>query len=246
MMKQNNRPIIAINHCIPHEEGFLIPRAYLDAIRGAGGVPIVLPLLADRDYARHAMEAADGVLLPGSKTDVDPRHYRATRKPWCGERSRERDRSDFLLLEKAFQRKVPVLGICYGQQSLNVFCGGSLYQDLGRELGNGVRHRQKPPYARHSHTVSVDVDSRIYRIFRKRIVRVNSIHHQGVRELGRGLRATAWAPDGLIESYEAERNGHFVLGVQWHPERMWRKSAPQQALFRDFVEAARLWRARNR
>ena len=148
--------IILINLCSkPDDEMFYIRTGYVDAIMNAGGIPIALPLVANRDYAERVIEFADGVLLPGSLTDVDPKYYGADVTPNFGVKGPEREESDFYLLEFASKKKVPVFGICYGHQSLNVFCGGSLYQDIPHDLHSNIQHWQEAPYNRTVHSVQV-------------------------------------------------------------------------------------------
>ena len=241
------KPFILINLCTKNgDDMFYLKRGYIEAILHAGGIPIALPLAATRDYAAHVAQLADGVLLPGSLTDVDPKHYSEELSPHFGLKGPERDQSDFFLLEKAFEKKLPVFGICFGHQSLNVFCGGSLYQDIPHDLHSGITHWQEEPYNRPIHTVHVEENSIVHRIFKQTEIEVNSIHHQGVKKVAPGLRATAVSPDGVIESYENNNGGQFLMGVQWHPERMWRDYPAQAALFSEFVNAARKWHLENR
>ena len=246
-MQNDHKPIILINLCTKSgDDMFYIRRGYLEALMTAGAIPITLPLMADPDYASHVAELADGVLLPGSLTDVDPKHYREEISPYFGLKGPERDASDFFLLEKVFKRKVPVFGICYGHQSLNVFCGGSLYQDISNELKSNITHWQSEPYNHPAHNVKVEEHSIVHRLFGKKEIAVNSIHHQGVKTVAGILRATAYSPDGVIEAYENKNGGQFLMGVQWHPERMWRDDPSQLALFQEFVNAAKKWRLENR
>lgn len=244
---ENNRPIILINLCTKNgDEMFYIRRGYLEALMEAGAIPVTLPLMADKDYAAHAAELADGILLPGSLTDVDPKYYKEDVSPYFGLKGPERDQSDFFLLEHAFKRKVPVFGICYGHQSLNVFCGGSLYQDIPNDLKSDITHWQNEPYNHPAHNVTVEENSIVHRLFHKNEIAVNSIHHQGVKNVAGNLRPTAYSPDGVVEAYENRNGGQFLMGVQWHPERMWRDNPSQFALFLEFVKAAKKWRAENR
>jgi putative glutamine amidotransferase len=241
------KPIILINLCTKSgDEMFYIRRGYVEAILAAGGAPVNLPLMANRDYAARVVDLADGVLLPGSLTDVDPKYYAAEISPYYGQKGPERDESDFFLLEQAAQRKIPVFGICYGHQSLNVFNGGTLYQDIPHDLNSRILHWQEEPYDRPVHSVQVEEDSLVHRIFQQREIEVNSIHHQGVKTAASNLRPTAYSPDGVIEAYENRNGGQFLMGVQWHPERMWRNSPPHFALFREFVNQARKWHIQNR
>lgn len=242
------KPIILINLCTRNNDDmFYIRRGYLEAIKHVGGIPVALPLMADRDYASRVIDFADGILLPGSLTDVDPKHYGAQPSPYFGEKGPERDESDFLLLESAFDRKLPVFGICFGHQSLNVFCGGTLYQDIPQELQSNITHWQGEPYSNPVHTVEVvEENSIVYRIFRQKVIEVNSIHHQGVKTIAPSLKATSCSPDGVIESYENINGGQFIMGVQWHPERMWREHPAHASLFEEFVNAAGDWHRKNK
>ena len=241
------KPIILINLCTKSgDDMFYIRRGYIEAIMDAGGIPVALPLVANSDYAQHVAQFADGVLLPGSLTDVDPKYYSAEVSPYFGLKGPERDESDFYLLEHAFNRKVPVFGICFGHQSLNVFCGGSLYQDIPHEISPDIKHWQDEPYNQPAHSVKVEENSIVHKIFQQKEIEVNSIHHQGVKTVGRNLRATAISPDGVIEAYENINGGQFLMGVQWHPERMWRDSPSQAALFSEFVNAARKFHQENK
>ena len=225
---------------------FYIRRGYIEAIMAAGGVPITLPLVADKEFAAHVAELADGILLPGSITDVDPSLYNEEVSPHYGQKGPERDQSDFYLLDRAFQKKIPVFGICFGHQSLNVFCGGSLYQDLPHDLKSNIVHWQDEPYHLPAHKVTLKEDTLMHRIFETTELPVNSIHHQGVKTVGSNLRASAYSPDGVVEAYENRNGGQFLMGVQWHPERMWQEDPPQFRLFEEFVGAARKWRQENR
>ena len=241
-----DKPIIAMNLCTRSmDDMFYIRRGYTSAIQMAGGMPVGFPLMADRDYAKRVIDLADGILLPGSLTDIDPKYYGAEPTPHYGESGPERDESDFFLLEEAKQRNIPVFGICFGHQSLNVFCGGTLYQDIPHELQTPITHWQGEPYAAPVHTVKVIEGSLVHRVFQKETVDVNSIHHQGVKTLGYGLRPTAYSPDGIVEAYE-NTEGWFLMGVQWNPERMWTEHPLQGNLFREFIAQAREWRTRNR
>jgi putative glutamine amidotransferase len=244
---KEHKPVILINLCTKTgDDMFYLRRSYVEAIMHAGGIPVALPLVADRDYSARVAEFADGILLPGSITDVDPKYYSEEVTPHFGQKGPERDQSDFFLLEKAFDRKLPVFGICYGHQSLNVFCGGALYQDIPHDLQSSITHWQQEPYNHPVHSVKVEEDSIIFRLFGKKEIEVNSIHHQGVKRVAPNLRATCISPDGVIESYENKNGGQFLMGVQWHPERMWQDYPSQAALFQEFVGAARKWHIDNR
>ena len=221
---------------------------YLHAVERAGGEAVLLSLASGSETLKRQAENLDGVLLTGSPADVDPAHYGAKRHPAADDADAARERTDFALLEHALAAGKPVLAICYGIQSLNVFLGGSLVQDIPTELGTKVRHspeenwlpwRIKAPDAMHS--ASLD-PGRVFTLSGAAQVEVNTSHHQSVLEPGRGLRITAHAPDGVVEAVEWTENSNWVVGVQWHPEKM-PGDALAQSLFRDLVTAARLARA---
>ena len=211
---------------------------YLDAVVSVGGAPLLIPVLGEPDLIRDYADRLDGVLLPGSPTDIDPSHYGHEPHEKLGPIFAERDRMDFLLLDIAEHRKLPVLGICYGAQSLNVFRGGSLVQDIPSQIPDAVAHdRDGQPEEVRSHLVRVEKDSQLERVLDHSQVDVNSYHHQSVGDPGRHLRVTARAPDGVVEAVEDTR-GRFTLGVQWHPETGWRSDRLSEALFSAFVESA--------
>jgi putative glutamine amidotransferase len=214
-------------------------RHYLDAILWAGGLPLLIPSTTDREVVREYVERIHGVLLPGSPTDVDPVKYGAVPHPKLGKLYSERDATDFAILDFVEQRDLPVLGICFGVQSINVYRGGSLVQDIPAIVANSVKHDEqdgKPP-ARHM--VRLTEDSLIGRLAGRSEMEVNSYHHQSVERPGRNLRVAAVAPDGVIEALE-DTEGRFIVGVQWHPERGWREDLASQRLFSALIEQARL------
>ncbi len=214
-------------------------RHYLDAILWAGGLPLMIPTLNDRELVRSYVERVQGVLLPGSPTDLDPVHYAAEPHSKLGRLYAERDATDFAILDLADERDLPTLGICFGVQSLNVHRGGSLVQDIPSIVSDHQIHDQdddKPP-ARH--IIRIAENSLIGRLAGRSEVEVNSYHHQAVQAPGRNLRPVAFARDGVIEAVE-DTEGRFVIGVQWHPERGWKDDPFSKALFSTFIEQARL------
>ncbi|HLH30877.1 MAG TPA: gamma-glutamyl-gamma-aminobutyrate hydrolase family protein [Terriglobia bacterium] len=214
-------------------------RHYLDAVLWAGGLPLMIPTVADPSIVREYVQRVQGVLLPGSPTDVDPKHYGAAAHERLGRLYPERDATDFAILDYVDERKeIPVLGICFGIQSLNVHRGGSLVQDIPSLIEKAVTHDEdddKPP-ARHM--VRVSEDSIIGKLAGAPEIEVNSYHHQAIRTTGRNLRAVAFANDGVVEAVE-DTTGRFIVGVQWHPERGWQNDPLSKGLFAQFIEQAR-------
>jgi putative glutamine amidotransferase len=250
------RPRIAIPmpHSIDREYGERAIPPYERAIEQAGGEPVRIPLDQTSADAMKLevlkiMERSDGVLLPGSNADVDPAKFGATRSPRSAAADPRRDTVDDLLLEDAYNLRKPILGICYGLQSLNVYRAGSLVQHipdfLPEELRTRINHEAGKKVAV-AHAVEIDRDSRLAEIVggKKREghglnLSVNSSHHQSADQIGKGLRITARCPDdGIIEALEGTAPDHFVLAVQWHPERSAVEDEPSRAIFRALVRAA--------
>lgn len=222
-------------------------RLYVSAVRSAGAEPAEVSLgLSEAELADLA-STLDGLVLPGSPADVDPALYATPRHPACVDPDPDRERTDFALLEHIFRSQKPILAICYGMQSLNVFLGGSLVQDVAAELHTNVQHEWRgrengapEPF----HALQVEHGSRLSHLAGMADLRVNSSHHQSVLKVGRELRLAASAPDGVIEAVETTGDSKFIVGVQWHPERMVETDAMARALFESLVAAARngAWR----
>jgi len=217
---------------------------YLRAIERAGGEAVLLSLASASEDLKRQAEDLDAFLLTGSPADVNPAHFHAKRHPATADADAARERTDFRLLEHALGAGKPVLAICYGIQSLNVFLGGSLLQDIPTEIGSKVCHSpEKDEWPRGEeladprHGAQFD-PGRVLNLSGAARAEVNSSHHQSVLDPGRGLRITAHAPDGVVEAVEWTGDSNWVVGVQWHPERM-PEDALAQALFRDLLSAAR-------
>jgi putative glutamine amidotransferase len=270
---------------------------YEQAVTQAGGEPIRIPLDQTQTEIRNLIATCDAVLLPGSKADVDPAKFHAPRSPHTAAPDVPRNMVDELLLEDAYRHRKPILGICYGLQSLNVFRAGSLIQHipdfLPEELRTRVDHEAGKKVAI-AHNVKIETNSKLAELLRRAtttphgataatthvataasaverseasakssrpspacpappveatheppgestlILPVNSSHHQSAGAVGQGLRIAARCPaDGIIEAVEGTSPDHFVLAVQWHPERSVDDDEPSRAIFESLVEAAR-------
>lgn len=232
------RPLIGITTRLNVAENtFYLRRYYADAIAAAGGAPIYIPLIPDREYLSTVTEKLNGLVLSGSNSDVDPVRYGEEPHQQLGSVVTERDKTDLMLLAIAEKRRMPVLGICFGAQSLNVSRGGSLIQDIIAQVPDALKHDQGVPYTRPSHQIRIEPDSVLAQLAGGDVARVNSSHHQAIKEVGRDLRAIAWAKDGVIEAIVDPRPDRFVLGVQWHPEMGWERDRLSQAIFARFIES---------
>ncbi len=221
---------------------------YLRAVERAGGEPHLISLVSSATELAHEIRSLDAFVLTGSPADIDPAHFGAKRHPATADADVAREQTDFAILEHALAAGKPVLAICYGVQSLNVFLGGSLVQDIPSELGSKICHSPEEDEFPNGVEVPDPVHDARFEAGRVNDLAgaaradVNSSHHQSVLEPGRGLRVTAHAPDGVVEAMEWTENANWVLGVQWHPERM-PEDPLAQALFRSLVSAASRTRA---
>ena len=218
---------------------FYLGRDYSEAVEAAGGVPVHIPLIPDPEFVKSIVSGLDGILLPGSDTDVDPKYYGEDPHPKLGKVVPEKDETDLLVLAEVERLKIPLLAICYGIQVLNVSRGGSLIQDIEAQVENCIQHQQGRPVARNSHGIRIESDSLLAEIDGSgsdlRIVKVNSHHHQAIRKIGNDLRAIAWANDGVVEGIQDLRTDRFVLGAQWHPELSWKTDSLSRGIFDVFV-----------
>lgn len=252
----------------PHYVARVMPY-YVAAVERAGGEAVEIALDLDNHQIARRAAGCDAVLLPGSPADVNPQKYSATRHPRTAPDDPRRDNADELLLQDAFNLRKPVFGVCYGLQSLNTWRSGSLMQ----HLATGVTHEKsgvaedEASLGTATHHVLVDATSQLGSLVRAGLaacdpdlathpergegsafmdIVVNSSHHQAVEQPGDGLRPVAWSPeDQVIEALEGTSPGHWVVAVQWHPERML-DNPVAQALWLGFIEAARLYRVRTR
>ena len=218
---------------------FYLARYYSEAVEAAGGVPVHISLIPEPDYIKALMEHLDGVLLPGSDSDVDPLSYNHEPHPKLGSVHPLKDATDARVLEEIERRATPLLAICFGMQILNVTRGGSLIQDIESQLPEAIKHQQGAPRERQSHRVRLLEGSKLALLAGGETALVNSHHHQAIETVGRDLVATAWTSDGLVEALEDPRPERFALAVQWHPELAWERDDFSKALFASFVEAAR-------
>jgi putative glutamine amidotransferase len=228
-----------VRHGEPTQTEMTLGLAYMRAVERAGGLPVALPPLKNENVDP-LLERLSGLLLTGGP-DLDPACYGAEPHPELGPIDHDVDVFEVALCRHADRRGMPILGICRGAQVLNVARKGSLIQHLPDVVSGAIEHRQSEPGDRTTHEVRVAPDSSLAQTTGGGPVDVNSFHHQAIDRLGLGLRAVAWAQDGVVEAIEADegQDGHFVLGVQWHAETLI-EEAEQLALFERLVAAAEL------
>lgn len=243
----SQRPIIGIaTQTLDASVGKLPPswalgQAYVRVLVDAGAVPWLIPLLEGEDTLRAICAHLDGVFLTGG-VDVDPVRYGEERHLLCDPSDPARDQTEIALVRWALTEQKPVLAVCRGIQLLNVACGGSLYQDLTALYPQAIKHDYffTAGHRRDflAHPVQIEAGSHLARVLGTEQSQVNSMHHQGIKQLAPGFRASAFAPDGLVEGIE-KPGERFVIGVQWHPEELTANHPPMRRLFREFVTAAR-------
>jgi putative glutamine amidotransferase len=220
---------------------WVMSQRYILALTSVGAAPIMVPLVDDVEALRSIYAELDGVFLPGG-ADIDPASYKEERHPLCDRSDLARDRVELILTRWAVADQKPVLGVCRGLQLINLAYGGTLYQDLEAHFTGAIEHNYWPfggQYPRDflAHDVRVAEASRLREIVGTDTLTVNSMHHQGIRDLGSSLVATAHAPDGLVEAVETTGD-HFMVGVQWHPEALNERDPAMHRLFQAFVDAA--------
>ena len=222
---------------------WVMGQKYVRVLTDAGAAPWIIPLIQnDIDTLRSIYEHLDGFFITGG-VDVDPSQYGETRTRLCGRSDAPRDWTELQLIRWAIEDQKPVLGACRGIQVVNVAVGGTLYQDLSFQFPKGIRHDYFPSvedgFTRDMlvHPVAVEPQSRLHRLVGAGEVKVNSMHHQGIKTLATSLVASAIAPDGLIEAAEGT-NGQFLVAVQWHPEELAETQPGMRRLFTAFIEAA--------
>lgn len=229
-------PLIGLPASVGKRKGKqYIESVYVDAILLSGGIPVMIPLTDSPPEVLHLVRRLDGLLLTGSSSDVDPSRYGMVAEEKCGPVEPLRDRMDCCLLEFAVEHKTPVLAICYGMQSLNVYMGGSLIQDLPSHCDPVLEHNCTGQEGQPCHPIEIAGGSILEQIVGSQEAQVNSTHHQSVDRMGRGLETIARSPDGIVESISGKDPEHWILGVQWHPEKTFTTDQFSRGIFERFL-----------
>lgn len=232
------KPVIGVIPLFDEEKDsiWMVP-GYMEGIRNAGGIPIILPLKAEAEELEQICSLCHGFLFTGGH-DVDPALYGARKSALCGIANHDRDILEKKIFEIALRDDKPVFGICRGIQIINALLGGTLYQDLPTEYRGTkeTKHHMKPPYDRHCHQVMIVEKTPLYQVLEKVTIGVNSYHHQAIKELADALKPMAISEDGLVEAvYMPDKK--FVQAVQWHPEFIFAVDENARKILKSFVDA---------
>jgi putative glutamine amidotransferase len=216
------------------EPTFSLASRYCDAIQNAGGLPIIIPHSQSRTQIHHIMQRVDGLLISGGGFDIDPSYYGEQPITQLGKIKAQRTFTEMESIALGLQRDLPMLGICGGAQAINVALGGSLYQDIATQLPKAREHQQRARNHSDGHAVELLPGTLLQKIFNRGTMKVNTTHHQAIRDPGKGLVINATASDGIVEGIESTKHS-FVLGVQWHPEVLAQRSPAHRKIFSSFI-----------
>jgi putative glutamine amidotransferase len=234
---KSNKPLIIVTASYDYDKNVSsIKNSYCEALIKAGAIPVLLPLSMKDDLINLYIEKCDGLMVTGGP-DVDASYYGEINMVCNGDISPYRDVMELALIKKAVLTNKPILGICRGLQMINVAMGGTLYQDINEQIKDIqlIKHSQSAPRWYASHKIKIKKNSFIWEVFDTEQVSVNSFHHQCVKGIAPGFDITAWSEDGIAEAIECT-NTMFALGVQWHPEDLWKENNNQLKLFEKFVD----------
>jgi len=235
----NKKPIIGITASLDTQNGVscFVRHAYTSSILKAGGIPFLIPYFKDQEIYDDMIELCDGILFAGG-CDIEPKRYGENIKATCGNIIPDRDEMDFRLLDIALNKDKPIMTICRGTQLVNIYCGGSLYQDIPTEIKTDINHKQSDDGTTPIHSVDIKRDTPLFNLIKSDHMMVNSFHHQAVKKLGENLKIMATSSDGIIESFYLT-NKRYVRCYQWHPERLYDTSEHNKMLFIDFINACK-------
>lgn len=220
------------------EEGYTgMKNSYATAIEAAGGIPFLLPYSKNEQTLTDYAQTMDGFVFTGG-ADIDPKYFGEEKKPSCGQIFPLRDEFEMRMFERVLKTKKPILGICRGMQVINVFLGGTLYQDIETEYETDLTHRQTAPVTAPWHDILITEETKLSALIGKSRMAGNSFHHQAVKALAKGLTCTATAKDGIIEAYSHDTYP-YLRAYQWHPERLYLSDADNLSLFTEFIEACK-------
>ncbi len=219
------------------QNSFFIKESYFTAVEDSGGIPILLCPTKNESSQSRFIDLIDGLLISGGGFDIDPKLYGEEPHPKLGKIQPDRTEFEIKLFKSAVEKRMPVFGICGGHQLINVYFGGTLYQDIPSQYSDKINHKQSTPSDIPYHKIEIHPSTRLSRIAGINSTMVNSTHHQSVKKIGSGLKISAVAEDGVIEAIESNGDG-FIVGVQWHPERIYNKDSCSKNIFTEFIKEA--------
>lgn len=244
-MSKKHSPVIAItadfaegNAQTKSEPTLFLAQRYYRALEQAGATPLVLPPLSSSAAIRRSLDWLDGLIISGGGFDIHPSYYGEEPIHELGIVKAERTEFELDIAAAALKKDLPMLGICGGEQALNVVLGGSLYQDIAAQIANAGEHQQSKKKTQGGHRVQIPDGTQLRAIVGRSSLEVNTTHHQAVKQVGKGLIVDAIADDGVIEGIESTRH-RFVLGVQWHPEVLAPRRQGHRRIFDSFIAACR-------
>ena len=235
-----NKPVIGLTGSFKTESEnpqHFLNESYFHAIRHFGGIPLLIPVLAEQSELEYLANQLDGLLLTGGN-DLDPIRFG---EPLLNDTvviAAERDQGEYALLDLVMKKGIPVLGICRGIQVMNVYCGGTLYQDIPTQIPTPIHHRMEKPNHRTCHSCLIDPDTPLHTLTGRDEIGVNSHHHQAVKDLAPNLACMGRSEDGIIEAV-FDPHKPFFWGVQWHPERIWDIEEGSARIFEAFITACK-------
>lgn len=234
------KPLIGVTPCYDYDNRTTyIKYGYCEGLNEAGAVSFLIPAVTNELILDEIFESLDGLLLSGGP-DIDARLYNEENLPFNDCISPLRDNLELYLAKKVLESGKPVLGICRGIQIMNVAAGGTLYQDIGSQITSStvLKHSQQAPKWHPTHDIRVSQGSKVWKVFKKQFISVNTFHHQAIKDVAAGFVVTSSTSDGVIESIEHTQHT-FAVGIQWHPELMWENYPEQLNLFKLFVDSCR-------